>query len=132
MLDLRYVAGIVDGEGCISLAMFHNKQLHIRLKVKMNHLELIQALQSQFGGSLTIENPKGNRKQSYSWQISCGPALEVIKQVQPYLIVKQDQAKLVMMFAKLGHNTNETVNDAFKTLMHKYNKRGVDEPQGEV
>lgn len=124
MLDIRYVAGIIDGEGHIGFGMFHEKQLHVKLKVHMTHLGLLEELQKQFGGSLTKCKDEGNRKQSYSWQLSCEPALVVIRQIQEYLIVKREQANLVIMFDKLGNNIDKTVNYTFKTLMHKYNKRG--------
>ena len=124
MLDIKYVAGLIDGEGCISLTIIHGKNLYPHLKVKMTHRGIIETLHQQFGGSFTIERPLGNRQEAYSWQTSGQTTMKVIKQVQPYLIVKQPQAKLVTMFDKLGVNDDQTVNNTFKTLMHKYNQRG--------
>lgn len=128
MLDIAYVAGIVDGEGFIGFNQKDGKYLRVVLEVRMTNLELIKALHDQFGGSFAVCKIRGtNNKQQYRWQVSSNVAVSFIQQIQPYMIVKREQIKTVLLFSSLNVGCEPTINHAFKTLMHKINKRGLGE-----
>ena len=125
MLSDAYVAGIVDGEGHIGFNLTHGKWLSPRLAVSMTCLELIKILHDQFGGTFTVaKKSKSYHSQCYTWSARSGSVATILEKLLPYLIVKNKQARLIMQFESLGNHTDETVNFAFKTLMHKYNQRG--------
>jgi len=92
-----WVAGFVDGEGCIGIAK--NKAVkgglefyYLRLCVTQNtKLELIM-LQKIYGGSVS---PHGD---GWQWIISAKKSLKPLKDILPYLRIKRKEAKLALEF----------------------------------
>lgn len=95
--QVAYFAGLLDGEGCISLA--HRRQyITPTLQIANTCRELLKWVQHWFtGGIYEIRNSrKDNRKQSYVWSIAGQKAQRAIKLALPYLLVKRRQAELVL------------------------------------
>jgi hypothetical protein len=82
--ELSYAAGIIDGEGCITL-YFRNKtmpnhRLIILLVDVINTSEwLIQWLKFHFGGSVIAIPSKGNCKPCWHWRLQSQQACEFLK-----------------------------------------------------
>lgn len=131
MLEIAYVAGIIDGEGCIGFSYKKNKTGHERLtliiQVDMTCHEVPEALRTQFGGTIFLINSKDEKHKSHScWKIYQDEAGEFLKLILPYLIVKKRQAELALAYLK--YKPTSTTPDLlywFKNTMHTYNKRGV-------
>ncbi len=117
-LDIRYVAGLVDGEGCISIYVEKRAPrsgqkrpaVVVHFTVEMTHAGIIQALHEQFGGSIyhrkTSRNP--NAKERYCWNISQRSAVPLLKRLLPHLRVKKQQAELalkLMCLTQIYRNT---------------------------
>lgn len=127
MFDLAYVAGIIDGEGCISFTLNKtNGELIIRVRVGMTHYAVPQTLQAQFGGAIrVIDRTKNNRKDIMTWEISRTGAVNVLAQVYPLLVVKKEQARLAMLYFKHGNDLSNADVAKLKQTMNSYNKRGI-------
>ena len=113
---IAYLAGIIDGEGCITLAnqpshyrrrraKYHEnptakKDFYMpRLKVGMTDSQPIDLLFVTFGGRRRIQSAKSTRKLVYHWEVTGRPVIsKVLLQLYPYLRVKRPQADLMLEF----------------------------------
>ena len=93
--QLAYLTGIIDGEGHFYVPNVKNGRgvsyptptlLFVQSK-KNNGLLLCQWAKNNFGGSVSYQ--KSNNM--YRWELRGKKALELSKQIKPYLIVKQKQ-----------------------------------------
>jgi hypothetical protein len=93
--DLAYAAAIIDGEGCISLALC-GTCYHAAVSVTMRHPDVVDWLYETFGGfRYTTENKYG---EMHRWELrnkACKPFLELVKS---RLRLKSKQAEVVLMF----------------------------------
>jgi hypothetical protein len=142
-----YWAGIIDGEGCIQIikvkrASERSKTPNHQLRLSManTYKELAYEMQTFFKvGYVRKITTKGARKPAYLYVATPKSALEVLKQVLPYLIVKRQQAILGISFQLCKNKVNQkgkpfgrqkiskeelAFRDEFKRMMNKLNKRG--------
>lgn len=126
---LAYVAGIIDGEGSISLAQHKRKdgrRTHWELIVAVCNTKfwLIEFLHFQFGGYIDERTQYGinyaNAKKSWRWTMCASKAGDFLKLVLPYLQLKKPQAELAIAF-----QDRRTHNTADKSLVNK--RRIMDE-----
>ena len=140
---LAYAAGIVDGEGCISIgkkSMGTDKlpRLTMILTVVNTNEWLIRWFKMQFGGNIRNQKPSNQRaKLKWVWRVESRKASEIIKLLLPYLQIKRPQAELAIKFQSRKRNRGGTLamrcmtdgehalNEADVMLMHIYNKKGV-------
>ena len=103
--DIIYLAGIIDGEGTISVNIGRKKgtdapYLHGQLRVANTNLELINWLVSKFSGSIIKRKKKESyHKQGYEWHLGMHPASEILKKCRAFLIIKKEQAELFIKLA---------------------------------
>jgi len=131
-IDAAYIAGFVDGEGCLSLCRVNandpNRTTNyvIRLRVSNTFPGIIDwiALKVGFGSVRSTKKYKDHYKQPYEWYLTGRRATVLLKQLYPYLKVKKLQAEVLFEYAetlmppgqaKIPHN----VIDARKTLKAK-------------
>ncbi len=95
---LAYAAGIVDGEGSISIFRTGRSLIPtIRVDVGMTHFGVISWLRQMFGGTDT-QTFAGRNRPLYRWHISGHGAIAVLEQLTPWLRVKQAHAWLAKEF----------------------------------
>lgn len=85
---LSYAAGLIDGEGTITLVKnASNEKRAPIVSVASTTKELVDYMQRQFGGHVITlrRNMKVGHKQAYDWKVSRDNAIEVIRQVLPYM-----------------------------------------------
>ena len=102
----------MDGEGCVSLDK-HNRQANrrryrISLFVTVSNVNepLLQWLKSRFGGCVRQYKKREGRKVCWVWRICAKQAGYFLEAILPYLIVKQEEAKLGLEFQSkmvVGH-----------------------------
>lgn len=95
--NLSYLAGIVDGEGCISLEKRENNNYRIVISVANTDGRLIDWIFENFGGRIKIHNRGEIHKKSWKWIITGQKAISLIKDIIPFLIVKKNQAELILL-----------------------------------
>mgnify|MGYP000459834563 CR=1 FL=1 len=99
--EIAYFAGLIDGEGTLSLYRDRKGGVVPCLQIANSSFELMSWLQKRFKGQVRLCQPKGHsigkyktRKDVYSWTLfrtlECKILLELIL---PYLIVKKKEAK---------------------------------------
>lgn len=92
-----YLAGLIDAEGCFCLT----KNFRSQLSINMTHRSIIELVASHWGVSVTAQaRTEGSRwKDTYRAMVCHRRRLiPVIQEVQPYLLLKREQAAKVLMF----------------------------------
>lgn len=108
MLDkLSYLAGLIDGEGCISISQWDG-QPSVRLFVINTDYRLMKWLVANFGGRVSKKTlSMRNQKDTYSWAPSSKAHMqEVLVSVRSYLVLKQRQADHALEFMRLTDRSN--------------------------
>jgi hypothetical protein len=140
---LSYLAGLIDGEGsiCISTALrwfwtnaaktsrkqYHTYQLFVSVTNKSE--KLMKWLVRNFGGKYYPKKRKDVVKwaQAWDWQIRGKANKErLLLGVMPYLVVKQEQAKIALEYLRLGDNSIEK-REKLRLKMAPLNRRGPSE-----
>lgn len=140
-LTNMYVAGFVDGEGCISIFVHHKKGLkrpvHIpTLKVTNKRYSVLLAMQKKYG--VGHVGPNGRSKNSpWNWTVKGQCAAKVLKVIYPHLRLKGRQAEIVLTLCELqkswAQRHEHTIPDReYKTRLKliskckKLNRKGLD------
>jgi len=88
-----YLAGIIDGEGCVKPNyLIKNKNLVARCVVSNTSFELVSWLKNNFGGYIRIVKREGNRKIQYWWTLRNKEIKDLFPKIIPYLIIKKKEA----------------------------------------
>ena len=117
--DLAYVAGIVDGEGCITIAHkweYKRGTESYSLLISLHSTDewLCQFLRNAFGGYVGLDQRKArpHHLPAWRWQVTGKYAYELLRVILPYLHLKRPQAELAIKFqeAKMrrGHRRGRT------------------------
>lgn len=120
-LSNQYVAGLFDGEGCLSISKRvikgkHEKYVRYRLKIKITgtDLRVLELLKDWFGaGNIYRKFPSKKiqeRKPCYDWVLA-GKAnmLRFISFIKQYSIIKEQHIKLALEFlATVNENKGST------------------------
>ena len=106
--DLAYIAGIVDGEGCIIVATHSSGSNTIRVVVAMADPEPLQLCYNVFGG-WAYKRKNTNGRTLYSWYVQSKTALNVLRAIEPYIRGKREQVELALQFptSDRGHKTSQ-------------------------
>ena len=131
-VEKAYIAGIIDGEGTVSLIKHHRNETPAPLvSVANNKLELLQWIKKRVGG--TIINKRKNKPyhdNSYAWSLRFDSALNFLKLIKKYLILKLPQTELILKNYKAvtkrsGKYTLEALNNKMKlvTRIRELNQR---------
>jgi hypothetical protein len=102
-----YVAGIIDGEGCIGInrARFKNKpwlseRYTAILSVGNTSQKMIDVLLTAFGGTIALRPATPKHKACYVWSVRGPKAKAVLDEVGPHLRVKTAQSELLIEFVR--------------------------------
>ncbi len=138
--EKAYLAGLIDGEGYIGLTKTKikykaNPKFNIAIR---NHLliastnnQVINWLIIKFGGKTQSAIINQRSKPIIKWWINRQDLqLELLKEVFPYLIIKKEQARLMIEWLemRLIHRKNKYYTDEDWSYIEKFkilNKRGV-------
>ena len=138
--DAAYLAGILDGEGCLSVGWRLKKYITPTLQVTNTDKRLIDWLLDTLGGSVYEQPARPTRKRCWLWRCAGQVARRAIAEARPYLKIKGAQADLILNMTRvtevrrdrLGrlqqtltaeqHAANASLVSAIRAL----NRRGVD------
>ena len=98
-LSLEYIAGLFDGEGYITVNK--NKKAFVPvIGIKMNGFNLLKELNIQFGGYFYQRKKYINRPLT-EWTLrGAFQVIPFLKKIEPFLIIKKEQAKLCLELCK--------------------------------
>lgn len=133
---LSYTAGIIDGEGYVSITgnPKYSLSLSLRVSVELTNEALVRWFEDTFGGVVYYRPPeKAVHKPTWTWTIRSKDALKFLKVIYPYLRLKKPQAEVAIKFyeqrpKRKGHALQEDEKvflEIIRTEMSILNKRGV-------
>jgi hypothetical protein len=111
-VDLAYMAGIIDGEGCFFIGTVPKKDgdgyisQHYRglLKVDNTDIRLIEWIDITFSGT-SSSNTKWTstrrfERKIFSWIATGDRLLDIAEHILPYLVIKKEQCEIMIEFRK--------------------------------
>jgi hypothetical protein len=106
--DLAYIAGIVDGEGCIHIVKRNptyrckSYSYNVLLNISNTDDDVLNWITTLIGvgnvNKINMENKPKYRKQMYQYQVASTRAIYFLKLILPYLHIKKEQALLAIEF----------------------------------
>jgi hypothetical protein len=104
MSHLPYTAGLIDGEGTITLSKLNSGEFRSPvISISSTSYELLEFLKTNYGGSISKHKVyKNHHKQSWSWKIVNDRAVELCTNLLPFLLEKSKlkRCKLISKFYK--------------------------------
>lgn len=104
-----YLAAIYDGEGSLNInRQKSGKNTHIylpRIALEMTHKGPVTMMQQKFGGKIYHRIIKSG-KIAYSYIVPQGQVENVIRCIEPYMVVKAEQAGILKMLAHERKSNN--------------------------
>lgn len=144
--EISYLAGIIDGEGTISLGRVPPSQRGIsqaiimRLQITNTDRRLLDWILERCGGRINIRSRKATNpkhKTQWTWRppdrINCA---EILRKCLPYLVIKGRQAELFLELLDLRlKSSNKGVfhperQQEIVSEVQRLNKRGPGIPTG--
>lgn len=105
--ELIWLAGFIDGEGCITIAREKDKPRKLILKIGNTNEYIIKLIAKWFKGGIAYQEGKNNSKDSWHFQTCNETAAIILRAVYPYLLIKREQAYIGLEYVKLIYNGNE-------------------------
>lgn len=100
--ELAYFAGLIDGEG--SFVLHHRRGSHVfacQLQIGNTDVRMLEWVRERFGGSITLERRNNSKhKPVWRWVSNANTLSDAITALLPYLIVKKDQAELILAYRR--------------------------------
>ena len=93
-----WAAGFFDGEGSISVPMHSDGVYYLIVQVSQNRLEPLEALRDHYGGNIQFHSMPS----MWTWKTSGFVAIEFLKKIRPWLMVKDKQADIAIEFPMVG------------------------------
>jgi hypothetical protein len=109
-LDAAYLAGLIDGEGCIGANISKHGYIRTHLTICMTDLKPLKWCKeiTKLGNVYNKIEKRKNRKQPFQWVVSnTNDVAGILEQIIPFLKVKKEQA---VCFLALNHLRKIKVN----------------------
>ncbi|MBU0791738.1 MAG: LAGLIDADG family homing endonuclease, partial [Gammaproteobacteria bacterium] len=106
-VELAWVAGIIDGEGCISVIKSKvNKKEGVYFRYQLNiyvgmiHKPTIYRIKDIFKFGHLAKDDRGSEcsRTRFIWGVSCNQAEAVLKAILPFMITKKEEARVALEF----------------------------------
>ena len=96
--DAAYMAGLVDGEGSLSIRTRTVGSLVLQLSITNTCREVLEWCRDVTGiGAVVKSSPDATRRrQCWYWSTPCGSAATVLRQIRPYMKIKVEQADIAI------------------------------------
>lgn len=152
MMSKQYIAGFIDGEGYLGIVKRKRSdgtfyRLNIKVAQSLKEKDAVYVffneLKDCYGGYISkTRNPiNKNQNPSVMWEIVHQKRIKkFLDDIQPYLILKKEQAKILQKYISIPNltNANNQVNRDIKNqreelylAIRKLNKRGLAETERE-
>lgn len=121
--DKAWLAGIIEGEGCIHIHKREKNRLNatygVNLSIHNTNKKIIDKIVeiTQLGNNIQITDKDRNHK-LYRWNSSSIASKKILKEIYPYLVSKKDQAECAIFCPSSGIIAEECFNNIKK--MHHY------------
>lgn len=122
-MSWQYLAGFIDGEGCIHARKSpKGKKFYVRIVISQAHYQFLTDLYEEFGevGALVRGRKVSDKNETLRWQIHRQDQVKMfLEKLMPYLKYKKPQAEVAL--ALLDNPRSSALADELKFLK----KRGL-------
>ena len=124
-LAWKYLAGFIDGEGCIDVQITKGVYIRPRLRIVLTISSeyLLKMAKNSLGGVLCYRKGSGNWNDSVSWELSgYKQACPVLRNVVKHLILKREQARFCLWLERnikgvhVSTEVRDTVREELKLM----------------
>lgn len=104
MCEFAWQAGIVDGEGCLTIGINRRKgrpnpNWAVSISVSNTDMRILQPFQDMWEGYLVRNREsRNNWKEAYAWNCPIRNAEKFLKSILPFLRAKQNQAEILLLY----------------------------------
>ena len=133
-LFLAWAAGFFDGEGCVLVELSkernckHGFRTALHATVTQTSLPCLELFLERFGGIIVAnenKTPNGRRwAVQYRWSVKNDDAIQFLKAIQPYCIVKKSQVDIAIKYPtksqdgkKYGSKANPIPEDVMQARL---------------
>lgn len=99
-LSWKYIAGLIDGEGCLDVQVTNGIYVRPRVRIGMadNAKMLLNILQTNHGGILSGRESKNpNWQSSTSWElVGYNQTMPFLRNIVNHLYIKHEQARFLL------------------------------------
>lgn len=95
-----YVAGIIDGEGTITMSVSNTKSVYRVpvVSVSSTTLAILEFLKKRYGGTISKHKVyQDHHKQSWSWKVVYNGAIDLCQEIYPLLLEPQKRYRAEML-----------------------------------
>lgn len=136
-----WLAGFIDGEGCINLYPANQGRLtvgfSVRVSIANTHLPTLEHIQEMLGFGTIVKVRKDTTvdKPGYAlWFENAPDIIRLLEEISPWLVTKAEQASILLDFAyTVGHGPLSSETRDFRQDMYRrmkiLNKKGPKEAQ---
>lgn len=109
--EAAYLAGLIDGEGCISVVrlMKRNHFNYVsRIQISLTNKDVLDWVRdfTKVGTVVPRKSKFANRKMAWLWVVESNRAVRVSKIIQPFLKIKSKQIKNLLAFQSVIRKHN--------------------------
>lgn len=115
----KYLAGLIDGEGCLDVQITNGCYVRPRLRIGLTKTSefLLEMCRANFGGYLSQRKGSGTHQDSVCWELcGYGTTNKVLRNVVNHLLLKKEQARLCLWMETnvKGQHVSTEVRDAIR------------------
>ena len=106
IISLEYLAGLIDGEGCLDFIDTSRKYRYPRIRVALKESDsrILFLIHDIYGGRINHTGKQKSWKDYWSeqdlWTIAGEEANKLLKKLLPYLVVKKQKAETLLSEGK--------------------------------
>lgn len=136
--EAAYLAGAIDGEGCITRTGGRRGVGSLRLQIANTNREWLQRFQASIGGSIQEHHGRFNKRPSFSLVLTFRESARALASARPFLFLKRQQADLFFQWLELRTTYEPKIRQgvpadpeyaaamrALWAALQKLNQRGV-------
>jgi hypothetical protein len=109
--ELAYLAGMIDGDGCI--ALYHRikkgyNEFNFKVCVQMANEEVPKWLHEIFGGRIYLPKPSPRSwayNRQWTWDVNGREAINLLEQAKDFFVLKKPQVLLAIEYGKTIQNS---------------------------
>lgn len=125
-LSWKYIAGLIDGEGCLDVQITNGLYIRPRVRIGMTKSSffVLEMLKENHGGFLTYrETNNPNWEDSVCWElVGYSQVSSFLRNIVNHLLIKQEQARLLLWMEKeikgkqVADEARQIIRDELKAM----------------
>lgn len=124
LINASYIAGIFDGEGCISIYKKKKAGFKVHVSIEMRDPQAIKYIASVFGITVIHGKRKDEKHIMYRVSMNNVKSLKMLNMIYPFLKVKKTQAKIAIDM--LAYKNSSAAQHPYDKRVKKFEKWASD------